>query len=96
MHSRCCWPPDSFSAERSRSPATSSYSPALLSASFDGVLELGAAPPPPAARGTLLGQRVGDVVEDAHRERVGLLEDHRHAPAQGVDLQLVDLLRRRA
>ena len=92
MHRRCCCPPDSRSAERSRSPATSSYSPARRSASSRRVLELGRAPAPASARRALLGERVGDVVVDAHRERVGLLEDHRHAPAQVVDLELVDLL----
>ena len=39
-----------------------------------------------------LDDRVRDVVEDAHRERVGLLEDHRHTPAQVVDLEVVDVL----
>ncbi len=46
---------------------------------------------PPRA---LLAQHVGDVVEDAHRERVGLLEDHRHpAPQQGrLDQPDVDVV----
>ncbi len=92
MHSRCCWPPDSRSAERSRSPPTSSYSPARRSASVTACSSSGRAPASShAARRALLGERVGDVVEDAHRERVGLLEDHRHAPAQLVDLELVDV-----
>ncbi len=40
----------------------------------------------------LLAQRVGDILEDAHREGIGLLEDHRDAPAERVDLDLADLL----
>src|SRR5690349_9437975 len=42
----------------------------------------------------LLAEDVGDVVEDAHRERVGLLEDHRHpAPQQGrLDQADVDVV----
>ena len=94
MHRRCCWPPDRRSAGRSRS-------------SRDLVVEAGAAaarrPPAAASYGLaagacdrLLAQRVGDVVEDRHRERVGLLEDHRHAAAQLGDLERVDVARRRA
>ena len=45
---------------------------------LDGAAEVLALRPP----GRLLAQDVGDVVEHAHRERVRLLEDHRHAPPQ--------------
>ena len=87
MHSRCCWPPDSRSAGRSRSSATSSQRPARSQRPLDRGRELLAPRPPPR----LLAQRVGDVVEDRHRKRVGLLEDHRHAPAQLGDVQRVDV-----
>ena len=79
MQSRCCWPPESFSAGWSRLSLTSSKSPARSSALVDRRLQRLLARPPRA----LLAQDVGDVVEDAHRERVRLLEDHRHpAPQQ--------------
>ncbi len=59
----------------------------------DGLLQGRCAPAPAAMRPVgALGQRVGDVVEDAHRERVGLLEDHRDLAAQLGDLELVDVL----
>ena len=83
MQSRCCWPPESRSAGR-------------VELVLDLVPQAGApqrvldqrlddAAPRPLAR--LLAQRVGHVVEDRHRERVGLLEDHRHAAAQRRDLE---------
>jgi hypothetical protein len=53
-------------------------------------LELGRSPATAPARG-MLGQGVGDVVEDAHRERVRLLKDHRHPPSQVVDLERMDV-----
>jgi hypothetical protein len=47
---------------------------------------------PAGAAARLLAQREADVVEDRHRKRIGLLEDHRDAPAQvGID-DLVDVL----
>ena len=67
---------------------TSSHSPARSSASST----CGSSSALPRAPGALLAQRVGDVVEDAHRERVRLLEDHAHAPAQLGDLERVDVL----
>ena len=92
MHSRCCWPPDSFSAGRSRSPPISSYRPARRSAPTTALSIAGVRlRRRTSARGALLDERVGDVVEDAHRERVGLLEDHRDAATQVVDLERVDV-----
>ena len=35
---------------------------------------------------------VEDVLADAHRERVGVLEDHAHVDAQGVGVHLEDVL----
>ena len=51
-------------------------------------LELG----PARAAAGLLAQREGDVVEDRHREGVGLLEDHRHARAQRRVFEVVDVV----
>ena len=87
MQSRCCWPPERRSAGASSLSATSSQSPARRSASSTS----GSTTRSPRALARLLAQRVGDVVEDRHRERVGLLEDHRHAAAQRGDLELVDV-----
>jgi hypothetical protein len=44
-----------------------------------------------AAPAVLHADRVGHVVEDRHRERVGLLEHHGHAAAQRGDLELLDV-----
>ena len=73
MQSRCCWPPERRSAGWSRLSSTSSQRPARSQRLAHRRLELALAT---AACEPLLAQRVGDVVEDAHRERVGLLEDH--------------------
>ena len=87
MQSRCCWPPESFSAGCERSSLTSSKRPARSSASQTAVLERAPAPPPRA----LLAQDVGEVVEHAHRERVRLLEHHRHAAPQRGRLHRLDV-----
>jgi hypothetical protein len=92
MQSRCCWPPESRSAGRSRSSDLVEQAGAVQRL-LDGGSQLGRCAG--AALG-LLAQHVGDVVEDAHRERVRLLEDHRHAPAQRVRLELVRCRSRRA
>ena len=72
MQSRCCWPPDRRSAGWSRV--------ALHLVPQPGAAQCVARPArrAPLARpaASPLAQRVGDVVEDAHRERVRLLEDH--------------------
>ncbi len=87
MHSRCCWPPESRSAGWSRLSSTSSSRPARASAVLDrGPQRLASR----AALG-LLAQHVGDVVEHAHRERVRLLEDHRHPPPQRGRLERRDV-----
>ena len=86
MHSRCCWPPESRSAGWSRLSVTSSSSPARASASWTAPRRSRLRPP-----GGLLAQHVRDVVEHAHRERVRLLEDHRHAAAQRGRLHLGDV-----
>ena len=89
MQSRCCWPPERRSAgmvERRRRPRPRARRGAgrRRPARLQRVL----ARPPRA----LLAQRVGDVVEDAHRERVGLLEDHADPAAQLGHLHRVDVL----
>src|SRR4051794_278961 len=59
--------------------------------SVEGLADRVVKRPPAAPPGTLLAQYVGEVVEHAHRERVRLLEDHRHAAAQGGRLHRLDV-----
>ena len=72
MQRRCCCPPESRSAERCRSFLTSSQSPARASARST----VSASARRRGRREPCGPQRVGDVVEDRHRERVRTLEDH--------------------
>ncbi len=71
MHSRCCWPPESASADSCRRSLTSSHKRRLLQALFDPLGQLGRCSDIP-----LMPQAVGDVLEDGLRKRVGLLEHH--------------------
>ena len=86
MHRRCCWPPDSDRPLFLSLSFTSSHSAALPQRLLDslGHVALEAVEP----------QAEGDVVEDAHRERVRLLEHHADVAAHGdrIDAPLVDVL----
>ena len=88
MHSRCCWPPESASAESFSRSLTSSQSAARAQALLDASCELLRPRAMP-----LMPQAVGDVVEDRLRKRVRLLEDHADAAPQlhDVDVAAVDV-----
>ena len=81
MHRRCCWPPESASAESCSRSLTSSQSAAGLQALLDPLVQVRA-----AARQAVDPQAVGHVLEDRFRERVRLLEHHPDAPPQRDDV----------
>ena len=81
MHSRCCWPPDSVSAEacsRSCDLAPDRRGPQAL---LDALVDLA------AVAHAVDAQPVRDVLEDRLRERVRLLEHHADAPPQRDDVR---------
>ena len=77
MHRRCCWPPDSASAESCSRSLTSSQSAADLQALLDPAVQLGR-----GSRQAVDAQAVRDVLEDRFRKRVRLLEHHADPPPQ--------------
>ena len=77
MQSRCCWPPESASAESCSRSLTSSQIAAGLQAFLDARVQIGAVLGEPVDP-----QPVGDVLEDRFRERVGLLEHHADPASQ--------------
>ena len=81
MHSRCCWPPDSASAESCSRSLTSSQIAAALQALLDPAVQLGS-----RRRQAVQAEAVGDVLEDRLRKRVRLLEHHADAAAQRHDV----------
>ena len=81
MHSRCCWPPDSASADSCSRSFTSSQSAAACRLSSTRAAQLAR-----STRHAVDAQAVGDVLEDRLRERVRLLEHHADAPAQRDDV----------
>ena len=85
MHSRCCWPPDSASAESCSRSFTSSQSAAGFRLSSTRPCELAR-----DSRHAVDPQAVGDVLEDRLRERVRLLEHH---PDPAPQLDDVDVPR---
>jgi hypothetical protein len=84
MHRRCCWPPDSESPLAFVLHLVPQRRPAqrMLHALADTALE------------AVEAQPKRDIVKDAHRERIGLLEHHADvAPHDdGVDVLAVDVL----
>jgi hypothetical protein len=78
MQSRCCWPPESASADVCRRSCTSSQSAQFLSRRHHAIDP----------------QAVRDVVEDRFRKRVGFLKDHADPAPQidDVDRGCVDVL----
>ena len=87
MQSRCCWPPESASADwRAAGPSPRPTARRACSELLDDLVELPLVAHPADA------QAVGDVVEDRLRERIRFLEHHADAAAQLDD---VDVARRR-
>ena len=88
MHSLCCWPPERRRAGTVEVAGDLVVEPCSPQRVDHQRLQL--APARLLAR--LFAQGKGHVVEDRHREGVGLLEDHRHSRAQLCVLQGVDVL----
>ena len=88
MHSRCCWPPERFSAESFRRSFTSSQSRRLPQAPLRDLRQLGAVVLPSHARA------VDCVFENRLGERIGFLKHHAHTPTQlhQVDVATVNVL----
>ena len=88
MQSRCCWPPDSSSAERVEAIGHLVPEGGLLEAALHDLLHRQVVAQPVDAR------PVGDVLEDRLGERVGLLEHHADPPSQDhrVDVLAVEVL----
>ena len=93
MHSRCCWPPESDSADASRRSFTSSQMAAAFRLASTRDPQVFA-----RRRHAVDAQAVGDVLEDRLRERIRLLEHHADAAPQvddvdgrGVDVLAVDM-----
>ena len=89
MHRRCCWPPESASAESCSRSFTSSQRAAPRRLSSTALVERR-----PARGQTVQAHAVGDVVVDRLGERVRLLEHHPDRPPQRdhVDVRAVDVL----
>ncbi len=92
MHRRCCWPPESASADVCSRSLHLVPERRRLQARLDAAAQLLA-----RARQAVDAQAVGDVVEDRLRKRIRLLEHHADAPPQidDVDRRRVDVAGRR-